>query len=144
MHRLTRRTALAFVVIGALVAGGAAYTNSIGGGGTTNNTAGYADVQVQGATLSDAVYGFSSDGSKVNSVTLTVADDLTGKKVQVGLGPTGVDVAPCTSTTAGDTDSSGVVLAAAVSGTTTTVECDFATPIDNGTATDLKVLVSNT
>lgn len=144
MHRLTRRSVLALVVVGALIAGGAAYTSSIDGTGTTTNSAGYADVTVHGATLTDAVYGFSSDGSQVNKVTLSFSNDLTGKQVQVGLGPTGVDVAACTSTAGVDTDASGVVQAAAVTGGNTTVECDFGTAVDTGTATDLKVLVSNT
>jgi hypothetical protein len=146
MHRFSRKLVLAVVVIGALVAGGAAYTNAIDGNGTTSNTAGFADVQVQGASLTDAVYGFTTDGSGVNSVTLTFNNALAGDKLQLGLGGTGVTIAPCTSTAAVDTDANGVIQSAAeTSGAApTTVECDFSSPVTTSTATDLKVLVSNT
>ena len=146
MHRISRRLVLVLVVVGALAAGGAAYTNSISA--TANNTAGYADQSVQGASLTDAVYGLSGDGSEINSVTFTFANDLTNDKLQFLLDtgtagtPTGDALANCSSTA----DSSlvnGVIDASLVSGGNTTVTCDGLT-VPTGTPTHLVVVVTNT
>lgn len=141
MHRISRRLIGVLVVIGALAAGGAAYTNSITGAGTdaTANAAGYADVTVNGASLTDAKYGFSNDGSQINSVTFTFANDLTGKQLQFAVGASDTAVANCVST--GMT--AGVIPAADVSGSVTTVTCTGLT-VNTTDATDLGILVSNT
>lgn len=139
MHRISRRMVAIVVVVGALAAGGAAYTNSVTGGGTTNNTAGYADVSVQGATLADAVYGFNTTGTQVNSVSFTFTGDLTNDTLQFGLGtaanPT---LADCTGTNV----TSGVIQAGAYTSPSTTVTCTGLT-VATASATDLGVLVSN-
>ena len=147
MHRKTRRITLALVIIGALAAGGAAYTNTITGAGTTNNTAGYKDVQVSGAVLTDATYGLSADGSQIDSVTFKFAQDLTNDKLQYVVdtapapgGGSGTALENC----AGDANvTAGVIGSGAVSGGNTTVTCTLATPATTSTATDLDVVVTN-
>jgi hypothetical protein len=144
MHRISRRMVAVLVVVGALAAGGAAYTNSITA--TANNTAGYADQSVQGASLTDAVYGLSADGSQIKSVTFTFANDLTNDKLQFlldsGSQPSGNPLADCV-------DSSdvalvgGVIDASLVSSGVTTVTCDGLS-VPTGTPTHLVVAVTNT
>lgn len=147
MHRISRRAVAVLVVVGALAAGGAAYTNTITGAGTTNNTAGYKDVSVSGAVLTDASYGLSADGSQIDSVKFVFAQDLTNDKLQyivdtapaVG-GGSGTALENC----AGDANvTAGVIGAGAVSGGVTTVTCTLATPATTSTATDLDVVVTN-
>jgi hypothetical protein len=148
MHRITRRSVLVLVVIGALVAGGAAYTVTIDGAGTTNNTAGYHDITVSGAHLTDAQYGLSADGSLIDTVKFTFVGDLTNDKLQyivdtapaVG-GGNGTALELCV----GDTNVAlGVIAAGAYNGSTsTTVTCTLATPVATETASDLDVAVTN-
>jgi hypothetical protein len=142
MHRIRRKSLLALVVIGALVAGGAAYTNSITGSGTTagNNAAGYADVSVTGATLADAVYTFNGSGDTITGVTFTFTGDESGKQLQFGLGTSANPaIADCVST--GMTN--GVIPAADYDGSANTVVDCTGLSVTTGTATDLGVLVSN-
>lgn len=142
MHRIRRKAVLALVVVGALAAGGAAYTNSITGSGTTagNNVAGYADVQVTGATLADAAYSFNGSGDTITGVTFTFTGNVSGEQLQFGLGtaanPT---IADCVST--GMTN--GVIPVADYDGTTNTVVDCTGLSVTTSTATDLGVLVSN-
>jgi hypothetical protein len=137
---------LVLVVIGALVAGGAAYTNSIGDSSAVPNTAGYNDIHVNGATLNDAQYLFSSDGSDVTGVTFTFAEDLTGQRLAFAIGAAGSNtVANCTEATPTDISTTGgIIQASAATPTTgpTTVECDVV-PILTTSATHLEVLVTN-
>jgi hypothetical protein len=148
MHRITRRSVLVLVVIGALVAGGAAYTSTISGAGTSNNTAGYKDVTVSGASLTDAKYGLSADGSLIDTVTFTFANNLTNDRLQYIVdtapapgGGTGTALEDC----AGDSNvtSGGIIGSGAVSGGVTTVTCTLATPAATETASDLNVVVTN-
>lgn len=153
MHRFTRRSVLVLVVIGALVAGGAAYTNTISGAGTTNNTAGYHDITVHGATLTDATYGLSADGQLINTVTFAFQGDLVGDKLQylVDTAPaptggslgTGNALENCVD--ASNAPSGGVITAGNTGGAggSTTVTCTLGTPAPTETATDLDVVVTN-
>jgi len=144
MHRISRRMVAVLVVVGALAAGGAAYTNSITA--TANNTAGYADQSVQGASLTDAVYGLSADGSQIKSVTFTFANDLTNDKLQFlldsGSQPSGNALADCVDS-ADSALVGGVIDASLVSGGVTTVTCDGLS-VPTGTPTHLVVAVTNT
>ncbi|MGA9859994.1 MAG: hypothetical protein WBQ18_19165 [Solirubrobacteraceae bacterium] len=148
MHRLTRRSVLVLIVIGALVAGGAAYTNTISGAGTTNNTAGYHDITVHGASLTDAKYGLSTDGSLIDTVTFTFANDLTNDRLQYIVdtapaagGGSGTPLEDCN----GDSNvtTGGIIGSGAVSSGVTSVVCTLATPVSTETATDLDVVVTN-
>jgi hypothetical protein len=130
MHRIRRKFVLGLVVVGALAAGGAAYTNSITGTGTTNNYAGYAGVTVNGAVLSDAVYSFDTTGANITGVTLKFTGDLTGQDVKAGFNTSAL------------TDC-GTVAGSDVSGGNTTKTCTFGSPVGTPGATTLNVLVSN-
>lgn len=141
MHRISRRFLVVLVVVGALAAGGAAYTNSITGAGTTSNTAGYADVSVSGATLADASYTFSSDGTQITAVTFTFTGDIEGERLQFGLGTA---ANPTLANCANTGISGGVIPSGDYDGTTNTVVTCNGLSVTTGTATDLGVLVSNT
>jgi hypothetical protein len=141
MHRITRRSVLVLVVIGALVAGGAAYTNSLNDGATTNQI-GYSQETVAGATLGTVSYGFNSDASTVTSVTLSfTGGPYVGQKLEVGLGTGTQAVDVCSGTTGATTG--GVITDATA---TPSVTCDLTTAgvgIDSASAQSLKVLVTN-
>jgi hypothetical protein len=147
MHRITRRSMLVLVVIGALVAGGAAYTNTLTGAGTTNNTAGYKDVTVAGASLTDAKYGLSADGSLIDTVSFTFANDLTNDKLQYVVDNTGPAPGDGTGSAmencAGPNVTAGVIGAAAVTSGVTTVTCTLGTPASTEGTSDLNVVVTN-
>jgi hypothetical protein len=141
MHRISRRMLVVLVVVGALAAGGAAYTNSLTGSGVAAgaNAAGYADVTVNGAVLADAVYQFSGTGDTITGVTFTFTGDESGKELQYGLGTSAnPTITDCVSS--GMTG--GVIPVADVTSGVTTVVCTGLT-VTTGTATDLGVLVSN-
>jgi hypothetical protein len=148
MHRVTRRSVLVLVVLGALFAGGAAYTAGLGTAPT--NQIGYANETVAGATLASVDYGFNADGSQVDTVTLGLSGGpYTNQKLEVGLGTGAQPVSVCygDGTVASHT---GIILDATA---TPSITCDLttshdagATPtdgIDSASATSLKVLVTN-
>jgi len=137
MHRITRRSMAVLVVIGALVAGGAAYTNSISGTGTTTNTAGYDGISVAGATLNDAQYQFNNDGSDITGVTLTFSGNT--------LSTNGNDVVHAGFADMADgalTANSSCTAPTAVSTNDQSV-CTFTAPEATGTPVTLNVLVNN-
>ncbi len=128
MKRSKKRVIAAVAVICALAAGGAAFTNTVTGTGTTNNTAGYAAVNVQGATLADASYSFDTTGANITGVTLTFTGDLTGNDIEASFGTDAL------------TDC-GVVAGGDVSGGNTTKSCTITSA--TGSALTLNVLVHN-
>lgn len=130
MQRNTKRIIAAVAVIALLAAGGAAFTNSITGAGTSNNTAAYDGITVQGATLADAVYSFDTTGANINGVTFTFTGDLTGDEVKASFGASALT--DCGAVSAGD-----------VSGGNTTISCTFSPIVSTSTADTLNVLVSN-
>jgi hypothetical protein len=75
----------AVAVVGALAAGGAAFTAS---NSLSTSTAGYGNVQVSGATVSDIHNVLSTDGQNITEVVLTFTTDQTGNTVKAGFGPT--------------------------------------------------------
>ncbi len=93
MKRKSRRIVAALVLIGALAAGGAAFTAS---NTLPNTTAGYGTSTITGATASKIAYTLSSDGLTITGATIDLhtatASDLTsGYTVQAGFG-TGTSV----------------------------------------------------
>lgn len=125
MKRNKKRIVAAIAVIGALAAGGAAYTNSIDTSGVTNADVGYGSVTVNGAnTLSAMSYGFSTDGSQVDTVSLTFGTALTGQDVQLSFASGGARQ-DC-----GDL-------------TGATVTCTLPTAVDTSAITALNVLVQH-
>jgi hypothetical protein len=69
------------VVVGAIAAGGAAFTaaNTV-----PNTTAGYGTSTITGAVATDIVYGLSSDGTQITSATITFTGDLHSDTVKAG------------------------------------------------------------
>lgn len=128
MKRNKKRVLLAVLAICALAAGGAAFTASVTGAGTTNNNAGYASITVNGAALSDASYTFDGPGANITGVTLNFTGDLTGQDVEAAFN--GASLTDC-----------GVVVGADVSGGVTTKSCTI-TSTTTG-ANTLDVLVHN-
>lgn len=87
--RRNRRTLAAAVGVGALVlAGAAAFTNSLGYS-NANTTVAYGSENVSGATVTSIQYGLSSDGTTVNSVTFIATGDTHGSSAQVGFTTSG-------------------------------------------------------
>jgi len=129
MKRNKKRIVAAIAVIGALAAGGAAYTNTISTSGTTGATAGYGSVTVNGGpALSSVSYTFSSDGSQIQGVSLVFAANLVaGQHVRVGFN---------NSASLTDCVPAGVTA-------TTNVSCTLGTAVATSGATSLNVLVAD-
>lgn len=145
MHRFKRRSLLvALVVVGALAAGGAAYTNSISGTGTTNNTAGYAAISVAGATLTDANYTLDSTGANITAVNFTFSGDVSGNTLQFAFN--GGTIGDCTDSDATNAITNGVIPGADyTTGTpgSTAITCDVSPNQSTSGATTLNVVVTN-
>jgi hypothetical protein len=134
MHRISRRMVVILVAVGALAAGGAAYTNSIDTTAVPTTTAGYGQVSVAGATLNDVNYQFNADGSIINGVTLSFTGDLSGLDVKTGFAdqPAITDCTPVTGVPAGD-----------VVGPNTVVVCTLGTPETTVGAAQLNISVTS-
>jgi hypothetical protein len=131
MKRNKKRIIAAVAVIGALAAGGAAFTNTITGNPVSNGTtAGYANITVNGATLNDANYSFDSTGANITAVNLTFSGNVSADTVQVGF-----NGAASLTTCAAGTYTTGTP-------GTTAVTCTVSEA--TASATSLNVLVSNT
>jgi hypothetical protein len=113
MKSKTKKIILAVAAIGALAAGGAAFTeaNIV----TGPNAAGYSSTTVTGADITDVHYVLDATGENITEVDLTTTTTvLTGLTVQIGFNGaaltsctvTGANAAEClvTQTTAGATD----------------------------------------
>lgn len=68
------RIVAAIAVIGAVAAGGAAFTDTTGQPG--NQALGYGATSVTGGNITGITYQLSSDGQTINTVTLTTTTDL--------------------------------------------------------------------
>jgi hypothetical protein len=87
MKRNRKRIVAAVAVIGALAAGGAAftYTNTL----PTNNVAGYNHMSVSGADISAINNTLSTDGSQITQVDMTFSSAVpAGSTVEIGWGAT--------------------------------------------------------
>jgi hypothetical protein len=74
MRFKTTRIVAAIAVIGAVAAGGAAFTDTTGQPG--NQALGYGSTSVTGGTITGISYQLSANGTDVNTVTLTTTTDL--------------------------------------------------------------------
>jgi hypothetical protein len=83
MHRISRRMVAVVVVIGAIAAGGAAFTAS---NSVSDSVAGYGTSNITGATATDVHYTLSADGTDINTVLITFTGDLSSDTVQAGFG----------------------------------------------------------
>lgn len=81
MHRISRRMVAVLVVIGAIAAGGAAFTAS---NTVSASVAGYGTSNITGATATDVHYTLNADGTEINSVLITFTGDLSNDTVQAG------------------------------------------------------------
>lgn len=81
MHRITRRMVAVVAVVGALAAGGAAFTAS---NTVPNTTAGYGTSSITGATATDIAYTLNGDGTQITGATLTFTGDLSNDTVKAG------------------------------------------------------------
>jgi hypothetical protein len=92
MKRKTKKIILAVAVIGAVAAGGVAFT----AGNTIPATiAGYDNQVVSGATATDVHYELAGDGTTVTNVVVTFSTDITGKHVQVGFNDGALEAPEC-------------------------------------------------
>jgi hypothetical protein len=109
MKGKTKKIILAVAVIGALAAGGAAFTAS---NTVPNTTAGYGTSTITGATVDSISYTTNGDGTQITDAKITLPGDLTAtattpaKTVRAGFGTD--NLTDCTlvdfnTTTAGST-----------------------------------------
>jgi hypothetical protein len=119
MQRKTRRIIAAVAVIGALAAGGAAFTASIGGV-PANVTNGFAQTQINGATATYVHYNMTSDNQSITSVNLQFSSPnlaaLTADTIKAGFG---------TSATNASLITCGTPAADGTTPADTDVTCDF-------------------
>ncbi|HEY2316700.1 MAG TPA: hypothetical protein VGH67_00250 [Solirubrobacteraceae bacterium] len=97
MHRISRRMVAVVVLIGAIAAGGAAFTasNTL----PTTDVAGYGSVTVTGATVSSIHNNDDSTGN-ITSVDLVFSASQAGNTVKAGFGDESA-LDTCTDTNAG-------------------------------------------
>jgi hypothetical protein len=81
MHRISRRMVAVLVVVGAIAAGGAAFTaaNTV-----PPTTAGYGTSSISGATATDIAYSLNAAGTQITSATITFTGDLSNDTVKAG------------------------------------------------------------
>jgi hypothetical protein len=83
MKSKTKKIVLAVAVIGAIAAGGVAFTAANTLPATT--TAGYKSMTVSGAVVTAINYTLSADGTDITDVKLTFSSpDVSGKQVKIG------------------------------------------------------------
>lgn len=117
-----KRLIAAIAVIGALAAGGAAYTAS---NTIPDSVAGFGSDTISGATASNIHYVLSADGTTITEVDLTLTGDYHSNTVQVGFNGGALTTCP-----AGTYDGS----------TSTTVDCTgFTQSTAGATALDVSV-----
>ena len=131
--RRNNRILVAAVAAGALVlAGSAAFTNSIVDGRAANTVAGaYGALDVQNATVTAISYTLDgNDPPSVTAVQFTTQGDTSGSTAQIGFNGTGtMNVTGCTGTHSGGSPGS------------TTYDCTLGTPVlvSSITSTDIVV-----
>jgi hypothetical protein len=81
MHRISRRMVAVVVLIGAIAAGGAAFTAS---NTIPDTVAGYGTSHITGADAHTLNYQISSDGTTITEADLSFIGDLTGDVVTAG------------------------------------------------------------
>jgi hypothetical protein len=123
MRRKPLSILIALVVVGALVAGGAAFTAS----NTIPDTVmGFGTSHITGATATSLTYTRSADGSTIISATLVFTGDISTRTVEAGFNANALDTCAAGSLAAGDT----------------TVVCTMSTPEPTAGATTFNVAVS--
>ncbi len=106
MRRNKKRTLVAAIGVGALVlAGAAAFTNSITDSTATNAPAAYGSLHASGATVTSISYTLSgANPAVVTAVTFVTTGDTSGSTAQVGFNGSGtMNVVGCSGTYDGTT-----------------------------------------
>jgi predicted nucleotidyltransferase len=101
VRRNKKRTLVAAIGVGALVlAGAAAYTNSLTDSTATNAPAAYGAVHATGATVTSISYTLTNaNPAVVSAVTFVTTGDTSGSTAQVGFNGSGtMNVTGCTGT----------------------------------------------
>ena len=83
MHRISRRMVAVVVLIGAIAAGGAAFTAS---NTIPNTVAGYGTSNITGATADSLNYTYSADGTSITAEDIVLHGDFTADVVKAGFG----------------------------------------------------------
>jgi hypothetical protein len=123
MKRKPGRILIALVVIGALAAGGAAFTAS----NTIPDTVmGFGTSNITGASATSLTYTRSADGSTITAATLVFTGDIHTNTVEAGFNANALDTCAAGSFAAGST----------------TVVCTLSTPEPTAGATTFNVAVS--
>ncbi|MGH9019283.1 MAG: hypothetical protein ACRDY1_16150 [Acidimicrobiales bacterium] len=132
--RKNKRTLIAAIGVGALVlAGSAAFTNSLTDSTPTNAPVAYGSVHASGATVTSVTYTLDgNDPSNVVDVTFVTSGDTSGSTAQVGFNSTGaMDSVDCSGTyTTGSP------------GFTTYTSCPLTTPVLVSTITTTDIVVA--
>lgn len=123
MQRKPLRIVAGLAVIGALAAGGAAFTAS---NTIPNTTMGFGTSNISGATATSLVYTRTADGSGITDATLVFTGDITGNTVEAGFNASALTACGTGTLNAGNT----------------TVVCHFGTAQPTATATTFNVAVS--
>ena len=129
--RRNKRTLIAAIGVGALVlAGSAAFTNTLVDSTPVNTPAAYGTVHASGATVTSITYTLdNNDPSSVTDVTFVATGDTSGSTAQVGFNSTGVmNVTGCSGTYNGTTH--------------TTYACTLGTPVLVSTITTTDIVVA--
>jgi hypothetical protein len=123
MNRKPLSIVAGLVVVGALAAGGAAFTAS----NTIPDTVmGFGTSNITGATATSLTYTRSPDGTHITAATLVFTGDISANTVEAGFNTNALDTCAAGSFAAGNT----------------TVVCTFGTPEPTAGATTLNVAVS--
>jgi hypothetical protein len=123
MRNKPRSILAGLVVIGALAAGGAAFTAS----NTIPDTVmGFGTSTITGATATSLTYTRTADGSAITAATLVFTGDISANTVQAGFNTNALDTCAAGTVAAGDT----------------TVVCTLTTPEPTAGATTFNVAVS--
>ncbi len=107
MQRRTRRIIIGVALIAALVAGGAAFTASLGSNFPTGTIAGFGQDHIVGATAAGVNYALSSDGQYVTEADVYFTTDVSGDTVQAGFGDTVNDAVLAACTSSGTAEAAG-------------------------------------
>lgn len=100
MHRISRRMVAVLVVIGAIAAGGAAFTAS---NTVPDTVAGFGTSHITGATAQSLNYQYSSDGTSITEEDLVFTGDITADVVKAGFNTDGLTACTVGALTGGNT-----------------------------------------
>jgi hypothetical protein len=140
MKRNKKRVIAAVAVIGALAAGGAAFTDSITGNPVDHGTtAAYGSITVSNATVTDVNYTLNNLGTGITAVNFTFSGNLETDTLRLAFDGDNLGLCSHTGT---NPVTNGVIPSGAYDGSTsTTVTCDVTEPTT--AATSLQVAVTN-